>query len=106
MIVEYIRYKIDPHCNGEFDDAYRRAGALLEASPHCQRWEAARGVDEPGMQVVRIEWDSIEGHLKGFRQSSDFKLFLEAIQPFYKDIEEMTHYQVTASGLGDTNSSG
>jgi quinol monooxygenase YgiN len=98
MIVEYIRYKIDPSRNDEFDDAYRRAGALLDASPHCQHWEAARSVDEPEKHIVRIEWDSPEGHLQGFRQSPDFKPFLEATGPFYNDIEEMTHYEVTADG--------
>ena len=51
----------------------------------------------PEKQIVRIEWDSAEGHLQGFRQSADFKPFLEAIGPFYGDIEEMTHYQVTAT---------
>jgi hypothetical protein len=25
---------------------------------------------------------------------ADFKPFLEAVEPFYNDIEEMTHYQV------------
>jgi heme-degrading monooxygenase HmoA len=69
MIVEYIRYKIDPSRNNEFEEAYRRAGALLDASPNCQRWEAARCVDEPEKQIVRIEWDSVEGHLQGFRQA-------------------------------------
>jgi heme-degrading monooxygenase HmoA len=98
MIVEYIRYKVDPGRANEFEQAYRRAGALLDASPHCQRWEAAGCVDEPDKQIVRIEWDSAEGHLQGFRQSADFKPFLEATQPFYKDIEEMTHYEVKASG--------
>jgi heme-degrading monooxygenase HmoA len=95
MIVEYIRYRIDPSRKGEFDEAYRRAGVLLDASPHCQRWEAARCVEEPERQIVRIEWDSLEGHLQGFRRSGDFKPFLEATQPFYNDIEEMTHYEVT-----------
>ena len=98
MIVEYIRYKIDPTRSAEFEDAYRRAGQLLDASPHCQAWEASRCVDEPGKQIVRIEWDSAEGHLHGFRQSADFKPFLEATQPFFNDIEEMTHYEVTLDG--------
>jgi heme-degrading monooxygenase HmoA len=98
MIVEYIRYKIDPSRTDEFDEAYRRAGGLLDASPHCRRWESARSVDEPAKQIVRIEWDSAEGHLQGFRRSADFKPFLEATQPFYKSIEEMTHYQVTVNG--------
>jgi hypothetical protein len=57
------------------------------------------------MHVVRIEWDSVEGHMHGFRQSSEFKPFLEAVQPFYNDIEEMTHYQVTGNGVGETGSS-
>jgi quinol monooxygenase YgiN len=98
MIVEYIRYKIDPSRNAEFDEAYRRAGKLLDASSHCRRWEAARSVDEPDKQIVRIEWDSAEGHLEGFRKSADFKPFLEATGPFFKDIEEMTHYEVMAGG--------
>jgi quinol monooxygenase YgiN len=98
MIVEYIRYKIDPGRKEQFDDAYRRAGKLLDASPHCLRWEAARSVDDPEKQIVRIEWDSAEGHLQGFRQSADFKPFLDATRPFYENIEEMTHYEVTTSG--------
>ena len=98
MIVEYIRYKIDTSRNDEFDDTYRRAGTLLDASPHCQRWEAARCVDEPDKQIVRIEWDSAEGHLQGFRQSPDVKPFLAATRPFFKDIEEMTHYEITIKG--------
>jgi heme-degrading monooxygenase HmoA len=98
VIVEYIRYKIDPSRADEFEEAYRRAGALLDASAHCQQWEAARCVDEPEKQIVRIEWDSAEGHLQGFRKSPDFKTFVELTQPFYKDIDEMTHYQVTAGG--------
>jgi heme-degrading monooxygenase HmoA len=65
MVVEYIRYKIDPSRNDEFDQAYRRAGTLLDASPHCQRWEAARCVDDPEKQIVRIEWDSTEGASAG-----------------------------------------
>lgn len=98
MVVEYIRYKIDPGRTEEFVEAYRRGGELLDASPHCLRWEAARSVDDPEKQVVRIEWDSAEGHMQGFRQSANFKPFLDATGPFFQDIEEMTHYEVTAGG--------
>jgi hypothetical protein len=47
--------------------------------------------------VVRIEWDSEEGHMTGFRQSPEFRGFLEAVGPFVHDIEEMRHYQVVVS---------
>jgi quinol monooxygenase YgiN len=104
MIVEYIRYEIDPGRTEEFDNACRRAGTLLDASPHCLSWEAARCVDDPGKQIVRIEWDSVEGHLEGFRKSADFKPFLEATHPFFEDIREMTHYDITGGACSTRRS--
>ena len=95
MIVEYIRYKIDNGRGAEFEDAYRRAGEALQASEHCQRYEVSRCTEDPSQQVVRIEWDSEEGHMSGFRQSPEFRRFFEAVGPFFNDIEEMRHYNVT-----------
>lgn len=94
MIVEYIRYRIGEARASEFEEAYRRAGDVLEASPNCESYEVSRCVEEPDNYVVRIEWDSQEGHLSGFRQSPEFRTFFEAVGPFVNDIEEMRHYDV------------
>lgn len=44
--------------------------------------------------MVRIEWDSIEGHEQGFRSSPQFGEFFAAVKPFFDQIQEMKHYQV------------
>ena len=98
MIVEYIRYTIDDARAEAFEDAYRRAAASLEASEHCERYEVSRCSEDPNQHVVRIEWDSEQGHLSGFRKSPEFGSFLEAVGPFVNDIEEMRHYRVTFAG--------
>ncbi|HEX8856903.1 MAG TPA: antibiotic biosynthesis monooxygenase family protein [Thermoleophilaceae bacterium] len=98
MIVEYIRYRIPEDQGDAFEDAYRRAGASLEASPHCERYEIAHCSDDPRAYTVRIEWDSAEGHMTGFRNSPEFRTFFAAVQPFVGQIEEMRHYDVVASG--------
>ena len=95
MIVEYIRYGIDQGRADEFEHAYERAAQALEASEHCERYEVSRCNEDPTQHVVRIEWDSEEGHLSGFRQSPGFQRFFEDVKPFVNDIEEMRHYQVT-----------
>jgi quinol monooxygenase YgiN len=95
MIVEYIRYGIDNRRAQEFEQAYRRAAEALEASDHCQRYEVSRCSEDPTQHVVRIEWDSEDGHMGGFRSSPEFRTFLAAVGPFVHDIEEMRHYQVT-----------
>ena len=95
MIVEYIRYSIDEGRAEAFEEAYGRAAESLRASAHCERYEVSRCSEDPTQRVVRIEWDSEEGHLSGFRRSSEFRTFLEAVGPFVNDIEEMRHYEVT-----------
>jgi quinol monooxygenase YgiN len=94
MIVEYTRYKIDEARREGFEMSYKKAGVSLEASSHCLGYELSHCTEDPDHYILRIEWDSEEGHLKGFRSSPEFKSFFVAIQPFVKDIEEMRHYQV------------
>lgn len=92
MIVEYIRYRIPAADHARFIDAYRTAGPDLTASPHCLRWEMAQGVEEPDHFIVRIEWDSIEGHERGFRRGPHFPPFFAKVKPFFSNIQEMKHY--------------
>jgi quinol monooxygenase YgiN len=98
MIIEYIRYAVPASSAEEFEDAYRRAGKVLDADEHCLRYEVSRGVEEPEHFVVRIEWDSVEGHEHGFRSSPQFAEFLSAVRPFIPQIQEMKHYERRARG--------
>jgi quinol monooxygenase YgiN len=95
MIVEYIRYRIDEQKRADFEKAYQDAGAALDVSRHCQAYELTHCTEAAENYILRIEWDSEEGHMKGFRASPEFKTFFAAIQPYVKDIEEMRHYQLT-----------
>jgi quinol monooxygenase YgiN len=97
MVVEYIRYTIDAGRAEAFEQAYRHAAEALEASQNCERYEVTRCTEDPTQYVVRIEWDSQEGHLSGFRESPEFRSFFRAVGPFVNDIAEMRHYQVTLS---------
>jgi hemoglobin len=96
MIAEYIRYTIDEQRRDAFEAAYEAAAQALAASPHCVAYELSRCVEDPGAYILRIEWDSAEGHLEGFRKSEQFGTFLGHVRPYLDDIEEMRHYELTA----------
>jgi len=96
VIVEYIRYEVAQGREDDFLQAYREAAAALEGSPHSLSYEVAQCVEEPGAFVVRLEWDSAEGHLEGFRKGPTFPAFMAAVGPFFNDIQEMRHYERTA----------
>ena len=98
MIVEYIRYVLEPERAETFRAAYAEAATILQADPRCLAYEVAQGLEEPTHFVVRIEWDSLAGHLEGFRRDPAFGGFFALVRPFVANIEEMHHYEVrTAS---------
>jgi quinol monooxygenase YgiN len=104
MVVEYIRYTIDDAHARAFEQAYERSSEALNASPHCEHYEVSRCTEDPTQYVVRIEWDSEEGHLSGFRKSPEFRRFFEEVGPFVNEIEEMRHYHVTLSSRSEARS--
>jgi len=95
MIVEYIRYKVPLAQADRFEQDYAEAARSLDVSVHCLRYELTRCLDEPSSYILRIEWDSEEGHMQGFRHSAEFRSFFAAIKPYVDMIEEMRHYRLT-----------
>lgn len=95
MIVEYIRYFLNSEQIEGFLTAYTRAQTELKASQHCMGYELSQCLNTPERFILRIEWDSREGHLQGFRKSPEFQRFYTDIKPFIDQIEEMTHYTLT-----------
>lgn len=96
MIVEYTRYRISEERRDQFVKAYEKAAEYLKSSPHCVAYELTHCTEEPDRYILRIEWKSTEEHLQGFRKEAGFKDFFQLVQPFYNDIEEMKHYELTS----------
>ena len=95
--VEIIRYSISEDQRRGFEEAYQKAGEVLKNSAYCLGYEVTHGTDEPQHYIVRIHWTSESDHLNGFRKSKEFSSFFSLVRPFYNNIEEMKHYEVTTN---------
>jgi hemoglobin len=94
MIVEYVRYELPVAKRAAFEAAYAQVGGVLDAAPNCLGWELRRSVEDPGHYVVRIEWDSIAGHVDGFRASAPFQAFFAELSAFAEFRREMAHFEL------------
>lgn len=81
------------HLRAAFEQTYAEAATVLRESTHCIGYEVAHGIEEPQRYVVRIEWDSLEGHEQGFRRSPAFRTFFASVKPFFECTQEMRHYE-------------
>ena len=96
MIVEYIRYTIaDPARQKALIDSYGQAAKSLDAAPECLAYELTQCEEDPSSLVLRIEWESTNAHLNGFRKGPHFRGFFAAIGEYVKAITEMRHYELT-----------
>jgi len=97
MIVEYIRYTVENEARQkELIAAYFVAAKSLDASPECLGYELTVCEEDATSLVLRIEWQSTEAHMEGFRKGVNFGPFFKAIGGFLKEITEMRHYALTA----------
>jgi heme-degrading monooxygenase HmoA len=95
MVVEVLRYQLVEGQEAAFEDAYRQTQKCLTDSPHCRGYELTRCLQHRSRYLLLIRWDSVDGHLQGFRGSSAFQRFLALVAPFFQQIEEMEHYEPT-----------
>jgi hemoglobin len=100
MIVEYVRYELPHEVAADFAEAYEAAGEILSRDQHCVTWELRRGVEEPSRHVVRITWDSQEGHEEQFRAAPAYQEFLAGLKPFREHLQEMGHYELVTAAEG------
>jgi quinol monooxygenase YgiN len=95
MTIEYIRYKIPSETREAFFNSYIKAGESLRASDYCLGYELTHGEEEPENFILRIEWTSLEDHINKFRKSDAFKAFYQDVAPYFGNIQEMKHYDLT-----------
>ena len=95
MVIEVIRYTIQPGEEAAFEDAYRQAAPLLEASGHCLGFTLTRATRERNRYLMSVYWDAPDGHLIGFRQSNAFKQYEELLKPYAAMVDESGHYRKT-----------
>ena len=95
MIVEYTRYQIAEERRAAFVEAYTKAAEFLKASPACVAYELTQCQEDPQFFILRIEWKSAEEHLQGFRKEPGFQEFFQLVKPYFRDIQEMNHYELT-----------
>ena len=94
-VIEIIRYDLPTEKIEGFESSYQIAAKYLEKTPHCYSYTMIHSLENPSLFIVQIEWDSVEGHTKGFRNSEHLDDFLSHLRPYLEHIVEMNHYNKT-----------
>ncbi|MCB0916510.1 MAG: antibiotic biosynthesis monooxygenase [Actinobacteria bacterium] len=92
MITETAYMSIQPGREADFEAAIAVARELVEVTPGCRGLTVQRGIERPEVYLVTIQWDTLEDHLVGFRESSRFPRWRELLSPHYSEPPAVEHW--------------
>jgi hypothetical protein len=94
MVVEYIRYRVDPTQRENFIQAFAHIVKQIDVLPNCLGYDLMECMDDPALFVLRVEWTAMTGRYS-FTPSSIFPGLVEDGSPFPDQVLENHYYKQT-----------
>jgi heme-degrading monooxygenase HmoA len=92
MVLEVALIDVNPGQEDDFASAYAKGHAVLASTPGCRSVRMTRGIESPSRFVLLVEWDSVEAHVRNFRESERFTTWRSLIGPYFASPPVVEHF--------------
>jgi heme-degrading monooxygenase HmoA len=92
MVLEIADIAVLPGTEEEFSAAAREGIRYVSDTPGFRNARLTKCIETPGRFVLLIEWDSVEAHTVGFRQSENLGRWRSHIGPFLDGEPRVEHF--------------
>ncbi|WP_293750139.1 antibiotic biosynthesis monooxygenase [uncultured Paraglaciecola sp.] len=93
MILEQAVLDVTPGKQQEFELAFEQAQNIIMSKKgyisHCLQ----KCIEKDNRYLLMVQWQTLEDHTIGFRQSPDYKKWKALLHHFYQPFPEVAHYQ-------------
>lgn len=92
MILEQAVIAVTAGLEDDFEVAVGQAKDLISRAQGFRSLRLLRGVEEPGKYLLLVEWETLDDHTVGFRESELFVRWRELIGPYFASPPEVSHF--------------
>jgi heme-degrading monooxygenase HmoA len=92
MVLEHTLLSVRPGEAERFEASLAEARAVIAASPGFGSLTLHRGIETPDVYLLLVEWETLDDHMVGFRQSDRFVRWRELIGPYFAVPPAVDHY--------------
>ena len=96
MIVEHAVFAITPGEEAAFERALGDAIPHISSAKGFRSIRMMRGIESPSQYILLVEWETIDDHMEGFRNSEAFAKWRSGLQPFFAHAPELEHFTEVA----------
>ena len=93
MILEVAILNVKPGLAEEFELAFGQAQKIITAMPGYLNHQLQRCIEDSDRYLLTVNWESLEAHTQGFRQSESYQRWRRLLHHFYDPFPVVEHYQ-------------
>jgi heme-degrading monooxygenase HmoA len=93
MILETATLNVRPGYEDAFEAAMRHARPLIATTPGFISMELRKCIETPSRYLLLVNWQTLEDHTIGFRQSDRYPQWRDLLHHFYEPFPTVEHYQ-------------
>ena len=93
MILESALLDVKPGEESRFEAAIKQARPLIAATPGFRSIKVRRCLETPNRYLLLVEWETLEAHTIGFRQSERYQRWRALLHHFYEPFPRVEHFE-------------
>jgi heme-degrading monooxygenase HmoA len=98
MILESALLDVKPGEVAAFETAMKQARPLIAATPGFRSIAVRRCLETPNRYLLLVEWEKLEDHTIGFRQSPRYAQWRDLLHRFYDPFPRVEHFEQSILG--------
>lgn len=99
MILEAAVLNVRPGEEDAFERAFRAASPLIASTPGYLSHRLQRCLETKGRYLLLVQWETLEAHTIGFRQSAAYQQWKQQLHHFYEPFPIVEHYESVLESL-------
>ena len=96
MIVELVILRAKSGAADGMRAGLQAARAVISQAEGYRGSTFHQGIEDPQRFVLRIEWDSVDAHMKGFREGPLFPQWRSHFGQYIDGAPDVSHFEVIA----------
>ncbi len=93
MILEVAILDIKPNQEEKFEAAFGKAQKIISSMDGYISHQLQKCMEKNNRYILLVNWQSLDDHTVGFRQSKEYQEWRELLHHFYEPFPEVQHYQ-------------
>ncbi len=93
MILELAILQVLPGKEKAFEADFEIAGQYISSVKGYIRHSLRRCLEQPGKYILLVDWETLEDHTVGFRQSEPYQHWRNLLQAYYEPFPTVEHYE-------------